>query len=51
MYAKGYGRGASSFVEVVRAVPDNTSAMLAKMFTPRTLVGYPSAAPGIRNTR
>jgi hypothetical protein len=45
MHAKGYGRGASSFVEVVREVPDNSPAMLKSMFAPRTLVGYPRLGP------
>ena len=44
MHAKGYGRGASLFIEVVRQVPDNSPAMLARMFAPRTLVHYPTAA-------
>jgi len=42
MHAKGYGRGASSFVEVVRAVPDNAPDLLKRMFAPRTPVCYPS---------
>jgi len=42
MHAKGYGRGVSSFVEVVRQVPDNTPSMLKRMFAPRTPVCYPS---------
>lgn len=41
MHAKGYGRGASSFVEVVREVPDNSPALLKRMFAPRTPVCYP----------
>jgi len=42
MHAKGYGRNASSFVEVVRDIPDNAPSMLKRMFAPRTLIGYPS---------
>jgi hypothetical protein len=42
MHAKGYGRGASSFVEVVRDIPDNSPALLKRMFAPRTPVCYPS---------
>ena len=42
MHAKGYGRSASSFVDVVREAPDNSPAMLKRMFAPRTPVCYPS---------
>jgi len=51
MHAKGYGRGASLFVDVVREAPDNSPAMLKRMFAPRTPVCYPCASPGIREAR
>jgi len=45
LHAKGYGRGASSFVEVVRAVPDHAPELLKRMFAPRVPACYPNPAP------
>ena len=50
MHAKGYGRGASSFVEVVREVPDNSPTMLKRMFAPRTPVCYPTPRQAARGS-
>jgi len=44
LQAKGYGRGGRTFIELTREVPDNSPALLAKMFAPRTPTHYPVPA-------
>lgn len=42
LQAKGYGRNSESFLALTREIPNYTPGMLARMFAPRTLVGYPA---------
>jgi len=42
LQAKGYGRGAKSFLDLTREVPNNVRNMIKSLFAPRTPVSYPS---------
>lgn len=41
LQAKGYGRRGESFLALTRDIPNYSPGALARLFAPRTLVGYP----------